>query len=313
MRDALLKQNRTIQFSLCVWGNARVEKWGNGTGHSWRMWADIRPQWSSLAPIINQASFLWNTTNFWGHNDWDMMEVGNGKLTIEENRSHFAMWCALKSPLIIGTPMDSIKQPIVDILSNKELIDFSQDPVYGASAMPYKWGYNKDGTYDKLHPAEYWTGTSRKGIHVFMLNTQDKTVKMSSLFSEIPALKGLAYTEYLAHDMWEGQDIGSSQGNITLDVKSHDTAAIRITTVDGSYSLRGTKWCTANELDRKAPKSRLGTALAASFAIYDIFTIFSLSIPGYPHRVYGQIRKVPRCLPQMRSNAGGNHRLIRTL
>ena len=241
MRDALLKQSRTIQYSLCAWGHAHVEQWGNKTGHSWRMWGDIMPKWEGkdqwswgLMPIVNQASFLWNTTNFWGHNDWDMLEVGNGQLTIEENRSHFAMWCILKSPLIIGTRLDSIAKPILEILSNKELIAFNQDPVYGASAMPFKWGFNKDGTSDMLHPAEYWVGTSLKGLHLFMLNTQNKSVRMQTRISSIPALSNHAEVEYLVHDMWTGKDLGRFSGEIALDVAKHDIAALRITTIDGT-------------------------------------------------------------------------------
>jgi alpha-galactosidase len=41
MRDALLDQNRTILYSLCDWGQADVNTWGNGTGNSWRMSGDI--------------------------------------------------------------------------------------------------------------------------------------------------------------------------------------------------------------------------------------------------------------------------------
>lgn len=243
MRDALLKQNRTIQYSLCAWGHAHVEKWGNGTGHSWRMWGDIMPAWGGksewswgLMPIVNQASFLWNATDFWGHNDWDMLEVGNGNLTIEENRSHFALWCMLKSPLIIGTRLDTIEKPILEILSNKELIAFNQDPVYGASAMPLKWGYNEDGTSDMVHPAEYWVGTSVKGLHLFMLNTQDKAVKMQVQFNSIPALRHRANAEYLVHDMWTGKDLGRFRGKIALNVAPHDTAALRITTIHGTVA-----------------------------------------------------------------------------
>lgn len=44
-----------------------------------------------------------SSVDFWGHNDPDMLEVGNGNLTIEENRAHFALWAIMKSPLIIGT------------------------------------------------------------------------------------------------------------------------------------------------------------------------------------------------------------------
>jgi alpha-galactosidase len=242
MRDALLKQNRTILYSICNWGQARVDTWGNRTGHSWRRAGDILPEWSGkftwhqswgITNIINQAAFFWNTTNFWGHSDWDMLEVGNGNLTLEENRSHFSMWAALKSPLIIGARLYAISKPVLDVLSNKELIAFNQDPVYGASAMPYKWGYTRDGSYDTVHPAEYWTGTSSSGIHVFMLNTQDRTVKMLAKFSEIPALKSNASAPYLVHDMWTGKDIGTFTGEYGVDVARHDTAALRITTVDG--------------------------------------------------------------------------------
>jgi alpha-galactosidase len=209
------------------------------------MWGDIMPSWKGkdqwswgLMPIINQASFLWNSTNFWGHSDWDMLEVGNGALTIEENRSHFAMWCALKSPLIIGTPLDSIKKPILEILTNKELIDFNQDTVYGASAMPYKWGYNKDWTSDIVHPAEYWVGISVEGLHVFLLNTQDKAASMRTTFSEIPGLMTTnTEAEYLVHDMWTGKDLGIFKGGIQQEVKTHDIAALRITNVDGMFTL----------------------------------------------------------------------------
>lgn len=46
MRDALVRQSRTIFFSLCNWGHSHVEQWGSETGQSWRMWGDIVPVWS---------------------------------------------------------------------------------------------------------------------------------------------------------------------------------------------------------------------------------------------------------------------------
>ncbi|KAK3380911.1 glycoside hydrolase superfamily [Podospora didyma] len=244
MGDALLKQTRTIQYSLCAWGYAHVEQWGATTGHSWRSWGDIMPLWAGkdrwswgLMPIVNAASFLWHTTDFWGHNDWDMLEVGNGDLTIEENRSHFALWCAFKSPLIIGTRLDAIKPEILRILSNEELIAFSQDPVHGSSAKPFKWGYNPDGTSDREHPAEYWVGTSVRGIHLFLLNTRETAVNMRVLVGEIPGLREVATadTELVLHDMWTGQDMGRFEGLISVNVARHDTAALRITTTNGTH------------------------------------------------------------------------------
>lgn len=46
MRDALqTATDRKILYSLCSWGSAHVERWANGTGVSYRMWADINPTW----------------------------------------------------------------------------------------------------------------------------------------------------------------------------------------------------------------------------------------------------------------------------
>ena len=36
-------------------------------------------------------------------NDMDMLQVGNGDFTNEEQVAHFSLWAALKSPLIMGT------------------------------------------------------------------------------------------------------------------------------------------------------------------------------------------------------------------
>ncbi|KAH6645439.1 glycoside hydrolase superfamily [Truncatella angustata] len=240
MHDALAKQNRTIQYSLCIWGHANVVTWGNKTGHSWRMFSDIYPSWTgsyeysqALMPILNQAAFYANVSDFWGHNDWDMLEVGNGNLTIEENRSHFVLWAALKSPLIIGTKLDSIQDEVLTIFKNKEIIAFNQDPVYGKGVVPYKW----DGVGNATHPANYWAGNSVRGVHTFMLNTKEVEEPLTAIFAEIPGLKDQKSQPYLVHDMWSGKDLGIFKGSFTTKVKRHDTAALRITKADGTHPI----------------------------------------------------------------------------
>jgi hypothetical protein len=187
-----------------------------------------------IMPILNHASFLNNDTNFWGHGDWDMLEVGNGNLTFQESRSHFALWAALKSPLIIGTPLHGIEPDILEILSNKELIDFNQDPVFGAAAKPYKWGINADWTWNQSHPAEYWSGRSSKGVHVFALNTLNATQTKAIDFAEVPELD--AEAEYTVFDSWTGEKQGNFKGRYEAVVESHDTAIIRLVeTSDAGY------------------------------------------------------------------------------
>ncbi|KAF1836085.1 alpha-galactosidase precursor [Decorospora gaudefroyi] len=239
MSDALLATGRTIQYSQCAWGHAHIEQWGNSTGHSWRMWGDIYPEWTGkwqwswgLMPILNHASFYNNETNFWGHGDWDMLEVGNGNLSIAESRSHFALWAALKSPLIIGTPLHGIEPQILNILSTEDLIAFNQDAVVGAAAKPYKWGVNPDFSWNQTHPAEYWSGNSSRGVHVFVLNTLDTAETKTIDFGEVPGLD--ADVEYGVYDLWTGESVGAFRGVYEGLVQSHDTMAVRLVEKSGS-------------------------------------------------------------------------------
>jgi alpha-galactosidase len=62
---------------------------------------------------INVAHF--SSTGFYGHNDMDMMEIGNGALTIEEQRTHFAAWVFLKSPILLGTDVSTFRMNVLTI------------------------------------------------------------------------------------------------------------------------------------------------------------------------------------------------------
>ena len=57
-----------------------------------------------------------------------MLEIGNGGLTHEEEKTHFALWALAKAPLIIGCDLSIAPQSSLDILSNTELIAVNQDP-----------------------------------------------------------------------------------------------------------------------------------------------------------------------------------------
>ena len=118
-----------------------------------------------------------------------MLEIGNGNLTYAESKSHFAFWAAAKSPLIIGTALDVLAQENVEILKNKALLAFHQDPVFGGPATPYKWGVNPDWTFNATNPAEYWAGQSGQGTLVLALNTLSTTAWREITWSEVPGLK----------------------------------------------------------------------------------------------------------------------------
>ena len=234
MRDALAAQEHEILLSLCIWGTADVFSWGNNTGVNWRMSDDIGPEWDSVAHILNLNSFRLDSINFWGHNDMDMLEVGNGDLTLQETRSHFAFWAALKSPLLIGTDVSMLSDDNLAILKNQHLLAFNQDDMYGSPARPYKWGTNPDYTYNETWPAEFWSGRSQAGTLVLMLNPGDAEVEKEANWSEVPGLGGSAYQ---VTDVWTGADLGCVSDGYATNVSSHDTAAVLVGQACGASGL----------------------------------------------------------------------------
>ncbi|KAI5837182.1 glycoside hydrolase superfamily [Morchella snyderi] len=227
MTTALLKQDRVILYSICNWGQAKIETYGANIGHSWRMTDDIFPIWSEVIHIINYNSFKLNYVDFWGHNDADMLEVGNGDLTPEETRSHFALWAAMKSPLLIGTSLDSISSDNLAILKNKYLLAFNQDDVNGAPAMPYKWGINPDWTYNDTHPAEYYSGASKDGTLVLMLNTLETETEKTATWSEVPQLESKGEC-FQVTNVWTGENLGCVSKSYKAKVARHDTAVLLV-------------------------------------------------------------------------------------
>jgi alpha-galactosidase len=59
--------------------------------------------------------------------DPDMLEVGNGDLTLEESKSHFALWALAKSPLLLGNDLNNMSQAVLQVITNRHLIALHQD------------------------------------------------------------------------------------------------------------------------------------------------------------------------------------------
>lgn len=68
------------------------------------------------------------------------MQVGNKGLTENEQRSHFALWSLLKSPLFIGADLRTLSKSALEILLAKEVIAVNQDPLGVAGDLIWKEG-----------------------------------------------------------------------------------------------------------------------------------------------------------------------------
>ncbi|KAF9458226.1 glycoside hydrolase family 27 protein [Collybia nuda] len=229
MADALkqISANRKTPFvfSLCQWGWSQVWLWGANLGHSWRTTGDIAPKWDSLAFIINFNSFITQATDFYGRNDLDMLQLGNGGLTYEEAKSHFTAWALMRSPLLIGTNLSAITPDILGILKNKEILAINQDDVVGKSISPFRWGINPDWTSNSTHPAQYWSGPTKSGTVFMLLNTLNVPSTLSFNLTESPWIR--AGRQYSVRDLWSHTDNGTAVRTFTANnVPPHGVVAL---------------------------------------------------------------------------------------
>jgi alpha-galactosidase len=137
MRDALKKSGRPIVFSLCEWGSTKPWLWAGDVGNLWRSTGDIIDKWDGtekwggmgVVQILDLQDGLQSYAGPGHWNDPDMLEVGNGGMSLTEYRAHFSMWCLLAAPLMAGNDIRSMSADIHDILTNKEVIAIDQDPL----------------------------------------------------------------------------------------------------------------------------------------------------------------------------------------
>ena len=148
MRDALLKQNRPIFYSMCEWGINDPAKWSAPVGNSWRTTGDIFNNWNSMIYTIDMNDIWYEYAGPGGWNDPDMLEVGNGGLTFEEEKIHFGLWCLSKAPLLIGCDVTNMSKQVFELLTNPELIAINQDKL-GIQGHKIKTEQPKDDGNDE--------------------------------------------------------------------------------------------------------------------------------------------------------------------
>ena len=136
MSMALKATGREILFSACNWGKFETEKWIRSTGaHIYRSTFDITDNFECLSKIaMSQIDKLaYSTPGCF--NDLDMLVVGmrnrgrvaDGGCTDTQYATHFALWCFLQSPLMIGGNLSAMTDSDFKLLKNKELLRINQD------------------------------------------------------------------------------------------------------------------------------------------------------------------------------------------
>lgn len=218
MYDALNKTGHPIFFSMCEWGVKDPATWAAPIGNSWRTTGDIGPNWKSITSILDQNNKWHEYGAPGGWNDPDMLEVGNGDLTYEENKSHFTLWCLIKAPLLLGNDLRDMEDLTLEIISNPEVIALNQDPL---GVQGYKRS-SKDGQ-DGL---DVWAGPLFQGhVAVVLFNRSLRPANITATWDDIGVSP---MSLFIVRDLWAHQDLGVRSNRVTALVESHGVVAFRL-------------------------------------------------------------------------------------
>ncbi len=217
MGKALKATGRPIVYSLCQYGWDAPWEWAPALGGNlWRTTGDIDPTWDRIYTILSQQEGLEKYAGPGHWNDPDMLEVGNGKLTLAENRTHFSMWAMLAAPLLAGNDLPHMKPEIKAILTNRDVIAIDQDALGKQGSRIYS-----DGEVD------VWTRHLSGGsLAIAVINANENGRFASHPFHLNLARLGL-HGPQQAKDLWTGKEMQLTNG-MPLEIPTHDILLVRI-------------------------------------------------------------------------------------
>jgi alpha-galactosidase len=216
MGDALKASGRAIVYSLCNWGNDEPWIFGpNVGGSSWRTTDDINASWGSITSILDQQAGLEPFARKGYYNDPDMLEVGNGSLTQDENVAHFSLWSLLSAPLLLGNDLRTVSATTLGILRNADVIAVNRD-----------WGGSQGRRVADVGDQEVWAKPMSDGsVAVVLFNRGSGTATVATTAAAL----GLAgSSSYATKNLWTGAT-GSTTGALSASVPAHGVAMFRVT------------------------------------------------------------------------------------
>jgi alpha-galactosidase len=209
-----------ILLSMCEWGVDAPWEWAAELGwNSWRTTGDINASWKRVSEILTSMEGLSKYAKPGHFNDPDMLEVGNGALTHDEQIAHFSLWALMNSPLLLGNDVRSISAETLAIFTNKDVIAVNQDPLGAAGDIRQKGGL--------LGDEQVWSKPMSDGsVVVALLNKGSLAVDITAKWDAIGLKPETAVRVY---DLWLHKDVAAHVTNSygTL-VRPHGVVMVRL-------------------------------------------------------------------------------------
>ncbi|CEL11360.1 hypothetical protein ASPCAL14463 [Aspergillus calidoustus] len=211
MAKALSEVDRDVLYQLCQWGVGRdVGSWGASMANSYRISVDIYPNWGSVWRITNQAIAYAKYVEPGAYPDLDMLIVGLGVLSEQEERMHFSLWSIFKSPLLLG---NSISLPIPKssfaAIANQEVIAINQDPLGKSAELVRR--FSEEG-YD-VYAGPLSGGRMVLGVANWLNTTNTASVDLERV---------LGITAARARDVWAHHSVGRLSGRYRTRLEGHE-------------------------------------------------------------------------------------------
>lgn len=237
MSEKLREAGRPIVFSLCEWGTYKPWEWAKNIGHLWRTTGDIydcfdcrhdHGGWYSwgVLQILDMQDGLRQFAGPGHWNDPDMLEVGVGKLTHNENRAHFSLWCMLAAPLIAGNDLRSMTPEVVSILTDREALAINQDSL-GIQGLKYKSENGLETWFKPLQNGK-WA--------VCFFNRTEQPIKMEFDWAANVVIDDVANLTFDANkqkfnmsNVWTKKSFGNTKNVMKADVPGRDVLLLVLT------------------------------------------------------------------------------------
>ncbi len=207
MGEALRATGRPILYSLCQYGVDQPWKWGPSVGASmWRTTDDIDDSYGRMIAIGFSQAGLAKFAGSGAWNDPDMLEIGNGKMSPDEYRTHMSLWVILAAPLLAGNDLSRMSATDRDILRNADAIAIDQDSLGKQGERLYQSG-----------DLDVWTkplGDGRVAVGLFNRSWSRREVSVDLAAIGFPDGARL-------RDVWAQKDLGHRSGIFTDTVVKH--------------------------------------------------------------------------------------------
>ena len=206
---------RRMIVTVSTPGISEPWEWGQPYGNSWRIAPDLNGTWDDLLRVLDVAAPLWRYAEPSGWNDADMLQVGNGMLTPDEERAHFSLWSIIASPLLAGNRLPEMSAETRDVLTNREVIAVNQD----RGGHQGRRAVRRDGY-------EVWVKPLRGRCSAVLVFNRSRPARTIAV--RLSALRHVADARrYRIRDLW-AHSSSTSDGRLSLQVAEHGVQMLRV-------------------------------------------------------------------------------------